>query len=418
MLMRNKASILLIVLTGCFTAAISQAVTIPLASPRQIAASPLGRGEVARVERDGAYAELYVGGQNGPLRVADGSALRGYRVRTLDPSEYSVSASAGWTHNVETGTYTATQTGVTNSIIVMTKDGVTIEKVSCYHEFTGEGLMPAEMSYTDVVYSGNVYRWDVAFVHADSLKITKIEVTVREMGEIDWLNDTEEVKFKIRDKCGIYDLYDLRYYLLHYYDHNRGEDWSAYKAYKPVRLNCNTIRFTDDNRFTMSMTEQTNLVLQAAFRDTIEVNVRTNAPIEYTTFSITNINVGSANQGEPITVDFTTDIKGFDAKNIGVKVCDGLEDNVWLGIASSDFIVSNVSTSGGFTTGTVTITNGIKGDRRFIRLMYGSATSDTIDIVLHGRVIVKDILILRGTDSKFYQINVNGGTISATEVTL
>ena len=37
-------------------------VTIPLASPRQIAASPLERGEAARIEHDGSYAELYVGG--------------------------------------------------------------------------------------------------------------------------------------------------------------------------------------------------------------------------------------------------------------------------------------------------------------------------------------------------------------------
>ena len=49
---------------------------------------------------------------------------------------------------------------------------------------------------------------------------------------------------------------------------------------------------------------------------------------------------------------------------------------------------------------------------------YGAATTDVVDIVLHGRVIVKDVLILKGTDSKYYKINVNGGTISATEVSL
>ncbi len=409
---------MLVVLTGCLTAAVSQAVTIPLASPRQITASPLERGEVARVERDGAYAELYVGGQNGPLRVADGSALRGYRVRTLDPSEYSVSAGSAWTLDAENNTYTMTQAGPTNSIMVATKDGVVIEGVKVTSHLTGEGLIPGELVRDYEEYKGNTFLWEVAFARATSLVVTKIEVSVREIGEIDWQNDTEEVKFMIKDALGLYDLFDLRKYLLHYYDENRGEDWSAYKAYKPVRLNGNAIRFTDDNRFTMSMTEQTNLVLQAAFRDTIEVNVRTNAPIEYTTFSITNINVGSANQGGPITVGFITDIAGFSADNIGVKVCDGLEDNVWLGLASSDFTISNVSTSGGFTTGTVTIINGNKNGRRFFRLMYGSAMSDTVDIVLHGRVIVKDMLIIKGTDSKFYRIDVNGGTISATELSL
>ena len=138
------------------------AVTIPLASPRQIAASPLERGEVARVERGG-YAELYVGGQTGPLRVTDGSALRGYRVRTLDPSEYSVSASSGFTHNIETGTYTATQTGQTNTIIITAKDGVTIEHVGIASEFTGEGLMPGEFTHVASEYNGNAYRWEAAF---------------------------------------------------------------------------------------------------------------------------------------------------------------------------------------------------------------------------------------------------------------
>ena len=393
------------------------AVTIPLASPRQIAASPLERGEVARVERGG-YAELYVGGQTGPLRVTDGSALRGYRVRTLDPSEYSVSASSGFTHNIETGTYTATQTGQTNTIIITAKDGVTVEHVGIASEFTGEGLMPGEFKYVASEYNGNVYRWEAAFANADSLVVKKITVQARDIGEIDWINDTENITFNIRDALGQYNLFDLRKYLLHYYDHNRGEDWSAYKAYKPIRLDGEPIRFTEDNRFTVTMTAKTNFVLQADMKSAVEVNIRTNAPIHYTTFSITSIDVGSANQGGPIVVDFTTDIVDFNAANIGVKVCSELNENVWFGLPESDFVVSDIATSDEFTTGTVTIPNGIQGSARFVRLMYGAAASETIDIVLHGRVIIKDLLIIKGTDSKFYRININGGTISATEVTL
>ena len=166
------------------------------------------------------------------------------------------------------------------------------------------------------------------------------------------------------------------------------------------------------------MTAKTNFVLQADMKSAVEVNIRTNAPIEYTTFSITSIDVGSANQGGPIVVDFTTDIVGFNAANLGVKMCDDLNENVWFGLPESDFVVSDIATSGGFTTGTVTIPNGIRGTARFVRLMYGAAASETIDLVLHGRVIIKDLLIIKGTDSKFYRININGGTISATEVTL
>ena len=396
----------------------SFAVTIPLASQRQIAASPLARGEIARVEQGG-YAELYVGGTDGPLRVMDGSTLRGYRVRTIDPSEYSVSASAGWTYDIEAGTYTMTQAGQTNSIIVTAKDGVVIEHVSIAHEFgESEGaLMPPEI-YGTSEYSGNVFRWEVSFAHARSLIVKGITVQVRDIGEIDWVNDTENVTFKIRDSVGQYNLWDLRRWLLDYYNGNRGEDWSRYKAVKPVQLDGKPIRFTDDNRFTVSMTSQTNFTLQADMRSAIDINVRAAAqPIEYTTFSITTLEVGNA-QGGPITLDFTTDIAGFDPENLGVKACADLNERVWLGLSPDDFTVSGVSTSGGFTTGTVTIPHGVEGKNRFLRLIYGAAVSDTLDIVLHGRVVIKDLLIIKGTDSKFYRINVNGGTISATEVTL
>ncbi len=395
------------------------AVTIPLASPRQIAASPLARGEVARVDRGG-YAELYVGGQTGPLRVTDGSALRGYRVRTLDPSEYSVSASAGWTYSIENGTYTATQAGQTNTIIVTAKDGVVIEHVGMNYDIVGASeLTPdAGISHVASEYDGSTFRWEAAFKSATALVVKGITVTVRDIGEIDWINDTENITFNIRDALGQYNLFDLRKFLLHYYDGNRGEDWSKYKAYKPIRLAGQPVRLTEDNRFTISMTAKTNFVLQADMRAAMEVNVRTNAPIVYTTFSITAIDVGSANQGGPIVVDFTTDIAGFNAANLGVKVCSELNENVWFGLPESDFVVSDIATSGGFTTGTVTIPNGIQGTARFVRLMYGAAASEVIDIVLHGRIIIKDLLIIKGTDSKFYRININGGTISAQEVTL
>ncbi len=420
-----KKPILPIVLIVGLLAGVSSAVTIPRASVRQISAAPLSRGETTYVEMESSsgekYAEMYIGGEVGPLRVADSSALRGYKLRTLEPSEYSVSASAGWTYNVAAGTYTATQVGQTNAIMVTAKDGVVIEEVKIEREVNGTSEMDptAGIYYAKGETSGNVFRWAVAFRGGSSLVVSKITVTARSQGEVEWVNDTEKIKFTIIDALGRYDLYDLRKYLLHYYDGNRGEDWSKYKAVKPVRMDGQAVRFTDDNRFTMSVGATSNLVLQASMKDAMEVNVRTNgAAISYTTFQITGIDCGSGVSGNPVALDFTCDIANFSAANIGVCACDKLEDGVWLGLPSADYTVSNISTANGFTSGTVTVTHGVKADRRFFKLLYGAATSDVIDIVLHGRVIVKDILIIKGTDSKFYQINVNGGTISATEVSL
>ena len=426
------------------------AVTIPRASMRQLSVSPLARGETAYVEEISAnayaektgkelsairlrrhnistaaasvgmaYAQMYVGGESGPLRVIDSSALRGYKLRTLDPSEYSVSAGPLFAYDPANGTYTMTAAGPTTTIIITAKDGTVIEEVSFRTEFTGEALLPGEFTANGSKYDGSVYTFECAFKGATSVIISEIAVKAMDKGEVKWINDTIETVFEIHDVLGRYNLSDLRRWVRDLYNGNRGENWSAYKAYRPVRMDGQAVRFTEDNKFTMSISDASNLVLQASMKDALEINVRTNvAAISYTTFQITGIDCGSGVSGNPVALDFTCDIANFSAAKIGVCACDKLEDGVWLGLPSADYTVSNISTANGFTSGTVTVTHGVRADRRFFKLRYGAAASDVIDIVLHGRVIVKDILILKGTDSKFYQINVNGGTISATEVSL
>jgi len=440
--MKHTISILILLSSACCFA-----VTIPRASMRQISVSPLARGEAAYVESESvyvgsegkflpmmrmgkqpinskvgsvgtAYAQMYVGGASGPLRVIDSSALRGYKLRTLDPSEYAISAGPLFAYDPVAGTYTMASAGPTNSVIITAKEGIAIEEVKITTEFTGEGLIPGEFVCSEETYDGSVFRWDCAFVRAASLIVKRFEVKAMAKDEVKWVNDTVETIFMIHDVLGDYNLSDLRRWARDLYNGNRGEDWSKYKAVKAVRMNGQAVRFTDDNRFTMSLSASSNLVMQAAMHDAMEVNIRESADLDYTTFMVTGIDCGSGVPGHPVELDFTCDIAGFSAANLGVMVCDGLEDNVWLGLPSSDYTVSNVSTSGDFTSGTVTIASGIKNDKRFFRLRYGAATTDVVDIVLHGRVIVKDVLILKGTDSKYYKINVNGGTISATEVSL
>ena len=432
-----KKSIFVLSVLGAF---LLPAVTIPRASMRQISVSPLERGETAFVEKAApsetdeyfstanrrgtraatvgtAFAEVYIGGESGPLRVSDSSAMRGYKLRTLDPSEYSVSAGPLFTYNVAAGTYTMTSAGPTNAIIVTAKDGVVIEEVSIVSEFTGEGLIPGEFTHNETTYEGSVCRWSCAFTRAASMVVKKITVKAMDKCEVKWINDTLETVFMVHDVLGNYNLKDLRNYLLHYYDGNRGEDWAKYKACRPVRMDGQAVRFTDDNRYTLSLSATSNLVLQARMNDAVEINIRTNGEaVSYTTFRI--LAIRNAGTSSPLQMDFTCDIASFNPTNIGVAVCEGLEEGVWLGLPKSDFSVSGVSKSGGTTTGTVTVPSGVRGDKRFFKLLYGNAASAVIDIVLHGRVIVEDILILKGTDGKHYRIDVSGGTISPTEVPL
>lgn len=398
-------------------------VSIPLASPRQLQASPLARGETARVERigpgmdsrgftveGGLYAELYVGGQNGPLRVCDGSALRGYRTRELEKDEFSVSADAAFVYNPATGVYTLNGMS-TNAIIITAKAGVVIESVTMNIEAFGAGLLAPQVD-TRYTLDGPVCRIVMNVVTGTGLTAKDARVYVREIGEIDWYNDLHATRFLMKDKLGMYDFNDLRRWARDLYNGNRGEDWAKYKARDVVRMDGNGIMFTADNRITARITTQSNLVFQAGQRDAITVEAQTNATPAFTIFQITDIDVFS---GSDTVLDFTTDIADFDSSRLFVSTADEF-NGIWYGISSSDFTVSNLSTSGGVTSGTVTIPAGHTGKHRFYKLMYGALATDAVKVTLHGKVVVKDMLIIKGTDSKFYKINISGGVITAQEV--
>lgn len=409
-------SLLLSLCSSADTIAWSGATRIPEARLDSLAENRLDPGEVARVEREGPYAELYIGGTNGNLRVADSSALRGYKPRTLDPTEYYVEGFSGWTYDDVAGTYTATQ-GQTNTIQIIAPYGVKIGSVEMRTRFTGEGLIPAQYTLSEETRSGNSYTWKCAFVRAEALVVDGITVKAVDEGEIDWENDAVATSFLINDALGLYDLKQLRTWARDLYNGNRGEDWAKYKAAAPVRLDGQLVRFAEDDRFTLSLVSPSNLVLQAAMRDAMEIKVRQAVEAtSCTTIGVTHASIGTGAQGSPVTILFICDAAAFSTNNLGVVVSDKPAGGAWLGLEPSDYTVSNISTTNGFATGTVTIPGGVIGDMRFFKLRYGAATSDAVDIVLHGRVIVKDTLVLKGTDGKYYQINVNGGSISATEV--
>lgn len=415
----------LVIFSVVLLAFVASGVSIPLASERQIMASPLARGEMARIEKTapdistrgsyvvgGDYAELYVGGKAGPLRVVDGSALRGYRTRQLDNDEYSVSASSAFTYNPVTGTYTAMGTA-TNAIIITAKSGIVIDEVKCVVEAIGEGLLPGR-AVASPEYDGAVCRL-VCFVEdCAGLSVSNIRVFVRDIGEIGWLNDLSLVKFMLKDRLGNFDLNDLRTWARDLYNGNRGADWSKYPAYHNVNLDGKAIKFTGDDRMTASLSSKSNLVFQAGRRDAIVISYNDEAPEPaHTAFMISSIDVAS---GTDAVLEFVCDFADFAADRLGVIVSESLDDAIWLGVPSEDFTVTVDEVSDGFTSGTVTIPNGHQGKHRFYRLVYGAAATDAVSVALHGKVVVKDVLVLKGGDGKFYQINVNGGVISATEV--
>ena len=408
--MRHTA---LILLGGICAAA--NAITLPRTNVRQLIASPLERGETAVVEADG-YAEMIVGGPSGPLRVKDPAALRGYRLRTLDKSEYSVAAGPAFVYDAAADKYTISQSGVTNQIVISVKGGLDVKDFNLSIEGVGEGLIPpSPWSHTEV--DGSIARVDVALGQGcTAVVVSRISVKVREFGDVECVNDLDAVTFELLDPIGRYNLRDLRTWARDLYNGNRGEDWSKYKATHVVDLASKPVRVTSAGDFTWTVSTQTNLVLQVGRRDAMVFSSPQMAtPIQYTYFRISSIDVSTSSA---TVMGFVTDIEDFNVANLGVIVSDSLDETVWLGLNEDDFTAVVDSQSGGVTSGTVTIPNGHKGNARFYRLTYGDAITDSVRIKLRGTVVVEDVLVIKGTDSKYYRIKVTGGTLSAEEVTL
>lgn len=405
----------IILATAIAAAFAAYGLYVPKSSVRQMSASPLQHAELCWVENTNGFAEAYIGGIAGTqLRVKDPASLRGYRLRRLDKSEYAVAAGPAFTYNAVTDTYTMTQAGVTNQIVISVKGGLDVCDISLRVEGVGEGIVPPQAWYHKTM-EGSVARVDVALgAGCVSVVVSQIAVDVRAFGDEECVNDLDRVVFEIMDPIGKYNLRDLRTWARDLYNGNRGEDWSAYKAKHVVDLASKPVRVTSAGDFTWTVSTTTNLVLQVGRRDAMVFSSPAGAAVAYTYFNITSIDIS----GEEVVLGYVTDIADFNVANIGVVTSDSLDEAVWLGLAEDDYTAVVDSQSVGFTSGTVTIPHGCKGASRFYRLTYGSAITQSVRIKLRGTVVVEDALVIKGTDSKYYKIKVTGGTLSAEEVTL
>jgi len=109
-----------------------------------------------------------------------------------------------------------------------------------------------------------------------------------------------------------------------------------------------------------------------------------------------------------VYLTYTIDADNFNLANLAVKTKSNLNGE-WVTLTSSEYTA---------TSSTVVIPNQT-GNNNFYQLVYdGQSVTSVLEVRFRGNVVIEDALILKGTDSKFYQITVgSGGTISATEVT-
>ena len=387
--------------------AASASVYVPKASVRQITASPLRHAELCWIENTNATATAYIGGADGAqLRLTDPAALRGSRIRKLALGEFSVSASSGFTYDAAKGTYTITTTA-TNTIIITAPPTVDVTDFA-YTVYDGgqeSSITPLAASIARLERQGNTAVITFSKGNAPYAEVRGIAVYAKEFGDGDGFNDLTTTTFLLKDSLGQIDFANLRDWAKHLYDGNRGEDWARYAASDTVKFDGKPVVYDSGKTFTSLVSLHTQLVFQAGTVQAMSIEPRNVETPTYTYFYITSI----SNTADDVSLTYAHDITGFSLDGFGVMWAEEL-DGIWYWLPEGDYTA---------TASTVTIPRiKIGHNTGFFKLVYHGAMTDAVRVTLRGTVVVKDALILRGTDSKYYKITVSGGSLSAEEVSL
>ena len=375
---------------------------LPETSTRTMQANPLAPGEVAVVREQGGTATLYVGGDTGGVsRVAEPTGIRGWRVEDIPIDELAYVTSGVVVSN---GAFWVFGSDATGMIAVTTKGGETIREFD-YEEAKGDGGISPEQAYILTSVSGPELRFTIMPRANGWVCVSNIVCRRVAFGDVPVENDLTKTRYSFWDSEGGWELGNLRYWVKHLYDGNRGEDWASYRAVKNVDLDKKALMFDRNARYFMREDGQTNLVLSAGGHDAMTVSFR-GANVSARGFVITDFKIIS----NVAYITYEADIDGFSPAGIGVLAKEKLDD-IWQALTSGEFTA---------TDSLVTVPLDSSGSR-FFRLTYGDAVSQVLEVRFAARVVLDDALIIRGSGAdtnKYYRITVEGGAISATEVSL
>ncbi len=378
------------------------AAYLPETSPRTMAASPLMPGEVAVVREQAGTATIYVGGDTGGVsRVAEPTGIRGWRVEDIPSDELAVVTSSVTVSNGQFWVFGSSTTGI---VAVATKGGETIREFD-YEQALGDCGISPEQAYVLTSVNGPELRFTIMPRANGWVCVSNIVCRRVAFGDVPVENDLTKTRYQFVDSDGGWELGTFRHWIRHLYDGNRGEDWSAYRAVKNVDLDKKALMFDRNARYYLREDNQTNLVLSAGGHDAMTVSFR-GANVSARGFLITGFQIidGTA------YISYEADIDGFTPSGIGVQAKDTL-DEIWQSLTSGEFTA---------TDSLVTVPGNTSGSR-FFRLTYGDAVSNVLEVRFAARAVFDGPLIIRGSGAdtnKYYRITVEGGTISATEVTL
>ena len=379
------------------------ALFIPQTSQLTLQNAPLAKGEAAYVESETpGYAQIVVGGDNGKtLRVEDAATVHGYSYEYIPRTEVTIIQGAGISYNGATDKYTGGSAIGVYTLNVMVPPEYTIDAL----EYTAYAFYTdmVEIRNGDIshVINGNVATITMTREIADG-EISVADIKVRRVlaGNVDVMNDLTKLEFSLKDDLGEYEWRQLRYWVTHLYDYNRGEDWSAYKAKCRASLDGKGLQLSANNRFAID-TAETQTVFRAANHDALVIKATGTGAGYLGAFDLQTVIPFDGGVYIPCAIDIT----GFDASQFVVQGTTNLTD----------------CANGNWTTMTYTLATNVltvtcSPQYRFFRAVYNGTVLDVAEVEVNVPLKVNSALYLKGEDSVIYQITVNGGVISATAI--
>lgn len=238
---------------------IAAAFFLPQTSSETLREFPLAPGEMAW-ENYGNRTSAYIGSDDGrPLPVTDPFTLHGSKTGYVPVDRFQVYPGPGWTRSGGVMSVTLTEAFSNAYVSVAVQPGYAEPEVLIEEESEnasggiGEGFFAKK-----VERSGNRINITYSYRSVDT-KVTLSDFKVRYfIGGSDEVNDLSDLRIRVKDRIGTYDMNNLRHWTKNLYNGNRGEDWSTYLPKSNVYMDKRVLAFGADKVIGSAKTGETN----------------------------------------------------------------------------------------------------------------------------------------------------------------
>lgn len=362
-------------------------VFLPCADQATLNEYALDRGEIVYEENADGTASAWVGGEAGRLPVTDPSALRGYAIEEAALDSFAVVKTANVTYDgVSNVWYLAGAGAATGTVTFIVKSGRDIHSlVGTVHREDTPAPSPGGWGDATLDYDGPT----CVVTLAKDAACARIGWEFRSAwvsasdGRINYETDLQRHVFRLRDRLGTYDLYDLRHWVRSEAAGRTADCWANYPATNTVRLADRRLHWDGRGRFSSGMNYGGDWTLSAGGIDAVSVHFEgtptTSNALVITGFVVTN--------GQSV-ITYDHDIDDFDPDRLLAQECRDLKAQDW------QTVTSGITKDGN----RFVIDNPPDLKMRFFRLFYEGQVSQVLVITLNGQINITGDVGINGTN--------------------